>query len=634
MIDAMPALFSILICTRNRREMLVGVLESLRACRVPQGWSVELVVVDNGSTDGTSELVRTYAGTLPFSVQCVAESTPGLGQAHAAGLAACRGQLIACTDDDCYVSPDWCEAIVRAFETQPEINGLFGRVLPVDEGGDPAWHVAIKTSEDSASYRFPCWPIIGFGNNMAFRRTALESVGGFNPRFGPGGALWSAEELELTYRLLRAGHLLHYAPSVVVRHRTRGSFASWASTHRRDALGFGAFTGSYTVRGDLSALKLMVWEWQGMFASWWRGVMHHDRIRRQVSGWYVRYLPFGFLAGVWYGLRRHPAPRLRQAVSTTLSARGDATPEMSVVVATRDRAEVLRGTLRSLFDSAPVPPGGFEIVVVDNGSHDHTRAVVEAFRQEPGPQRLVYVYEPRTGTSQARNTGIAAARGAVVAFTDDDCVVSSEWVSRAAKAFAVDRELDGLFGRVLPLNGQVGGVAVSVKTDEAAKRYRFPCSPFVGHGNNMAFRRQALLAIGAFDVALGPGAPLRAAEELEMAYRLLRRGSTLLYEPSCVVSHRLRNSSTEARATEWRNAIGVGACFGQHVIQGDLFALKCVYWFLKGLVRPALDELQSGGQGVVRTKWLFFFGVPWGLLRGAGHALGRGKLLQQAHGVA
>ncbi len=613
-------LLSLLICTRNRRVLLDGVLASLQECRIPPEWQLELVIVDNGSTDGTTEAVAAAARQLPFPVQCVPEPTPGLGRAHATGLRACRGEIIACTDDDCYVSPGWCEAIVAAFDAQPELAGLFGRVVPVHEGGDPAWHVAVKTSEQPATYRFPCWPVIGFGNNMAFRREPLEAAGAFNPVFGPGGPLWSAEELEVTYRLLRKGHAVAYVPSALIRHRLRSTYESWAKTQVRDALGWGAFTGAYAIRGDLVAFKLFLWEWQGMATAWWQGLVRRDRRRRQVSGWYIRWMPFGLLAGLWHGLRRHPAPPAAAVVAFSEPAASPA-PEVSVVICTRDRADGLRETLHSVLDAGRAPGVSVEVVVVDNGSRDHTRAVVEAFEQRHGSERISCVSEPRAGLARARNAGLRAARGTILAFTDDDCVAAADWIACVAATLRADQTLAGLFGRVLPLGGAITPSTISVKTSEVPRRYQFPCSPFVGHGNNMAFRRAALRSSGGFDVTLGPGAPLGAGEELDLAYRLLRRGHALAYEPSCVVTHRPRGSASQARATEWRNAIGIGACFGKHLLRGDWHAGKCLYWFLSGFVAPSARRQRTLESAAWRARWLVIVGVPYGVLKAVGFSL-------------
>ena len=101
--------------------------------------------------------------------------------------------------------------------------------------------------------------------------------------------------------------------------------------------------------------------------------------------------------------------------------------DVSVVVSTRNRADVLGNCLRAL--AANRATVSFEIIVVDNGSTDGTREVVRAVA-ETCEFPLHYVWEPRRGVSHGRNAGIARATGRIVAFTDDDIQVAADWVER------------------------------------------------------------------------------------------------------------------------------------------------------------------------------------------------------------
>src|SRR5215211_2485879 len=109
--------------------------------------------------------------------------------------------------------------------------------------------------------------------------------------------------------------------------------------------------------------------------------------------------------------------------------------DVSVVLCTHNRYETLRNALRALAMTT-VPSGlDWEVVVVDNNSSDRTRIVVEEFARQ-APCEAVYVFEARQGKSFALNSGIARARGRILAFTDDDAVVDVEWLSAIARGFA------------------------------------------------------------------------------------------------------------------------------------------------------------------------------------------------------
>jgi glucosyl-dolichyl phosphate glucuronosyltransferase len=123
-------------------------------------------------------------------------------------------------------------------------------------------------------------------------------------------------------------------------------------------------------------------------------------------------------------------------------------PEVSVVVSTFNRCEILRETLESLMTQ---DNGGtqYEVIVVDNNSTDRTRSVVEALRSR-GHSNLQYCYERTQGVSHARNKGIALSRGSLIAFTDDDIKPTQNWISSVRKAFQTFPDAHCIGGRVLP----------------------------------------------------------------------------------------------------------------------------------------------------------------------------------------
>ncbi|HLI72333.1 MAG TPA: glycosyltransferase [Acidimicrobiales bacterium] len=225
---------------------------------------------------------------------------------------------------------------------------------------------------------------------------------------------------------------------------------------------------------------------------------------------------------------------------------------MTVVVATRDRPAMLRGTLEAL--SKALGPGD-ELVVVDSASTDK---VVGAIAAESGA-RFVRCELP--GTCRARNAGARAASAQVIAFTDDDCLPDPGWVAAVAAAFANRPELGFLTGRVLPIaDGGDPRLNTSVVDDDAARLFVAGDDPVVaGHGANMAWRRAALDRIGGFDEALGPGSPLRAAEDHDAFWRALRAGLIGRFEPAAVVRHRQWRTWRKQLAAYFGYGIGSGA---------------------------------------------------------------------------
>ena len=214
----------------------------------------------------------------------------------------------------------------------------------------------------------------------------------------------------------------------------------------------------------------------------------------------------------------------------------------SIVIATYNRAGDLRDTLASL--AGLQPDGPWEVIVVDNNSPDATRAVVEeAARTFPVPLR--YLFEQEQGRSPALNTGIRAARGRIVATTDDDVRVPSDWLNRASEG--LERlSCDYVGGRVLPIWGgprpawlpDRGGKqwAVIALLDYGEEPLRFGAR--VPLGVNMAFLRSAFDRAGLFDPHTGRKAGTLLGQEVrEWCIRARKAGVEGFYVPEMRLQH-------------------------------------------------------------------------------------------------
>src|SRR5215471_339532 len=122
--------------------------------------------------------------------------------------------------------------------------------------------------------------------------------------------------------------------------------------------------------------------------------------------------------------------------------------DCSVIIATYNRARLLRQTLDSLRAQVLAAHLDWEIVVVDNNSNDETRRVVESFARQDGVQ-IRYLFERRQGKSFALNTALPISRGEILAFTDDDITPRQDWLQTTLGAIR-SGELDGIGGKVLP----------------------------------------------------------------------------------------------------------------------------------------------------------------------------------------
>jgi glycosyltransferase involved in cell wall biosynthesis len=214
----------------------------------------------------------------------------------------------------------------------------------------------------------------------------------------------------------------------------------------------------------------------------------------------------------------------------------------SIVIATYNRAADLRQTLASL--ARLEPDGPWEVIVVDNNSPDDTRAVVEAAART-FPVELRYLFESQQGRSPALNAGIRAARGEIVATTDDDVRVPSDWLTRAAAGLAA-LGCDYVGGRVLPIWGgprprwipNRGGKqwAVIALLDYGPEPIEFGAR--VPLGVNMAFRRAAFDRAGLFDPHTGRKAGTLLGQEVrEWCIRARKAGVRGWYVPDLALDH-------------------------------------------------------------------------------------------------
>lgn len=239
---------------------------------------------------------------------------------------------------------------------------------------------------------------------------------------------------------------------------------------------------------------------------------------------------------------RRPKPALRAArrAFARLPLPQAALPRVSVVVCTRDGAATLGECLDGI---AALDYPDVETIVVDDGSIDETAAIAAA---RPGVQ---LISTPNRGLSAARNTGLDAASGELVAYLDDDAFPDPHWLRYVAHALAGTQHA-GVGGPNLPVPGD-GLVAASVANAPGGPVHVLLTDTVAEHipGCNMTFRRDRLVAIGGFDEQFRV-----AGDDVDVCWRLQARGWTLGFHAAAVVWHHRRGSVRRF----WRQQRGYG----------------------------------------------------------------------------
>jgi glycosyltransferase involved in cell wall biosynthesis len=245
---------TVLICTYNRATLLEDTLNALAAAIPPLDCEVDVVVIDNNSTDDTRGVVERAAAAGPWPVQYARETSQGKSYALNRGLAMSRGEILALTDDDVLPAADWLVRIVERFRADGPVF-VFGKVLPRWEVPPPPemlttsardiWGplALIDYGDDLLCYDRETFGVrrLPIGANLAIRREEVERVGGWRTDLGKvDNSLIAGEDHELCVRLYRADRYHGaYDPGVVVQHfvpasrMTRSYFRRWFYWHGR-----------------------------------------------------------------------------------------------------------------------------------------------------------------------------------------------------------------------------------------------------------------------------------------------------------------------------------------------------------------------------------------------------------------
>ena len=217
-------LVTVAICTWNRAASLRRALGSLALLEIPDGVRLELLVIDNGSSDDTPAVLSEHASTLPL--RSLAEPQPGLSHARNRAAAEARGELILWTDDDVEVEPAWLAAHVEASHRHPDASFFGGATLPRFEQPPPAWIAQSweQLADTWAIRALPPEPApidpsrLPVGANFAIR-AELQRRHAYDPRLGRrGGELMGGEETALMRQLLADGRSGWWVPAARVHH--------------------------------------------------------------------------------------------------------------------------------------------------------------------------------------------------------------------------------------------------------------------------------------------------------------------------------------------------------------------------------------------------------------------------------
>jgi GT2 family glycosyltransferase len=542
--------WSVVIPTFRRHAMLEACLERLAPGRQSLDTDAYEVVV---SDDAASSLTRAFLErSFPWALWVAG---PGRGPAanRNAGASAARGAWLAFTDDDTLPTREWLAAFDRAAAMTPGAEALEGRTTCPGGFGTPMYYAPVN---ESGGRFWSC--------NIAVRADRFRSVGGFDEGF----LVPHMEDQDLRERLNAASVTIHWVPDAHVEHppRRQPSGRRLGMLRAAEVRYLCKHGAESPVRWRLlgSVVRLRV----GIIASLPWSADSFEALRSLASeAWtvLVHSPEWERAARLEFPVRHDlmdPAIRVelvdlpRALLPANPLRRPDGSASVTVIVPSWRRPDELTRCLRALAAQTRVPD---ELIVVTRDGDDPTR---EAARRVPFPAGCERVL-PRVregGVVAALQVGVEAARGAIIAFTDDDAEPRPDWIERLVGTLEADRELAGVGGRdwqptergTAPVVGRVRWFG------RVIGRHHLGGSPArevdVLKGVNCAFRAALVRAVGIDGSLRGAGAQVHW--ELALCLPMRRAGWRLRYDPALAVDHHVAPREGEDQVHRGRFSAG------------------------------------------------------------------------------
>jgi len=226
---------------------------------------LEVLLIDQSDDDATELAVSGHRTDPRF--RYVRTASRGASNARNLGLQLSTAPIVAFTDDDCRVAPDWLARIRTIFEGDPSAGMVFGRVTVPQELAGSGSAADFEPSDREYQEHFPSAAVAwGIGANMSIRRKLVDRIGFFDPLLGPGARFCAGEECDLMLRAISARIKVVNAVEVQVAHLGIRSGSAASALYRGYGLAMGATFGKHVRLGTRRSLRLLI-EWGMHFSS-------------------------------------------------------------------------------------------------------------------------------------------------------------------------------------------------------------------------------------------------------------------------------------------------------------------------------------------------------------------------------
>ena len=230
---AVVAKISVAISTLDRPDSLSRCLDAL--------WSgdvlpAEVIIVDQSRNETTRSMIeKRQSSNVPIIY--IRQEPRGLAASQNAAIGRACYPIVAITDDDCVPEREWLATVEKTFASENGLAAVTGRILPLEPEGDKLFPVSLRTGTLRVEFSRKVSPwVVGSGNNFAIKRDWFFRIGGCDERLGPGSPGKGGVDMDLFYRLLRAGARIRYEPNSLVHHERQDKAGRIA---RRSMYGYG-----------------------------------------------------------------------------------------------------------------------------------------------------------------------------------------------------------------------------------------------------------------------------------------------------------------------------------------------------------------------------------------------------------
>lgn len=220
---------SVLLCTRNRGDKIKNAVDSILENSYE---NFELILVDQSSDDKTKATIETY---IDPRIRYIRSQTVGLSRSRNIAIRESLSEIVAFTDDDCIVDREWLGSIMREYESDSSVMGVYGRVLPYGTGEPSMVCHCIIDSMERKTVDSPIIPytVLGHGNNMSFKKDVFRKTGLYIESLGAGTWMRAGEDTDLTYLALKKRMKFLYSPEPLLYHN------NWMSKERAENIELG-----------------------------------------------------------------------------------------------------------------------------------------------------------------------------------------------------------------------------------------------------------------------------------------------------------------------------------------------------------------------------------------------------------